>query len=119
MKSVSAANKQTQILDRLTETMVDKLRNPSTSSEFDFHEGVNQVLANAGMSASGSGGQITFYGHGPIIPSRIRFFRGYLFPAETPLGTYQRFDERAYLSRSPGSYRTVISFRLTVRLSAL
>jgi hypothetical protein len=107
MKSVSAAKKETQILDRLTETIVDKLRNPSTSSEFDFHEGVNQVLA------------ITFYGHGPIIPSRIRFFRGYLFPAETPLGTYQRFDERAYLSRSPGSYRTVISFRLTVRLSAL
>src|SRR5271169_1396126 len=58
---------------RLTETIVEKLNNPSTSSDFDFHEGVNQALADVGMSAADSGGQLTFYGQDPIVPSRIRF----------------------------------------------
>jgi hypothetical protein len=31
-----------------------------------------------------------------------------LFTAETPLGTYQGLDEQAYLSKSPGMYRTVL-----------
>ena len=31
-----------------------------------------------------------------------------LFSAETPLGSYQGLDEQVYLSKSPGSYRTVI-----------
>jgi hypothetical protein len=56
MRVVSAAKEETQAPDRLTETIVDKLNNPSTSSEFDFHEGVNQVLADVGMSAADSGG---------------------------------------------------------------
>jgi crotonobetainyl-CoA:carnitine CoA-transferase CaiB-like acyl-CoA transferase len=73
MRSLSAAEEETQAPDRLTETIVDKLNNPSTSSDFDFHEGVNQVLAEVGMSATDSGGQLTFYGQDPIIPSRIRF----------------------------------------------
>jgi hypothetical protein len=73
MRSVSAAKEETQAPDRLTETIVDKLNNPSTSSDFDFHEGVNQVLEDVGMSAADSGGQLTFYGQDPIIPSRIRF----------------------------------------------
>ncbi len=71
MKTVSAAKEETQTRDRLTETIVDKLNNPSTSSDFDFHEGVNQVLADIGMSAADSGGQLTFYGQDPIVPSRI------------------------------------------------
>jgi crotonobetainyl-CoA:carnitine CoA-transferase CaiB-like acyl-CoA transferase len=73
MKSVSAVEKETQAPDRLTEIIVDKLNHPSTSSDFDFHEGVNQVLADVGMSAADNGGQLTFYGQDPIIPSRIRF----------------------------------------------
>ena len=31
-----------------------------------------------------------------------------VFTAETPLGTYQGLDEQVYLSKSPGSYRTVL-----------
>jgi crotonobetainyl-CoA:carnitine CoA-transferase CaiB-like acyl-CoA transferase len=73
MRSVSAPKEETQASDRLTETIVDKLNNPSTSSDFDFHEGVNQVLAGVGMSAADSGGKLTFFGQDPIIPSRIRF----------------------------------------------
>ena len=73
MPSVSATKEETQAPAHLTETIVDKLKNPSTSSDFDLHEGVNQVLADVGMSAADSGGQLTFYGQDPIIPSRIRF----------------------------------------------
>ena len=71
MRSMSAAKEEAQAPDRLTEPIVDKLNNPSTSSDFDFHEGVNQVLADVGMSAADSGGQLTFYGQDPIVPSRI------------------------------------------------
>jgi crotonobetainyl-CoA:carnitine CoA-transferase CaiB-like acyl-CoA transferase len=73
MRSVSAAEEETLAPDRLTETIVAKLNNPSTSSDFDFHGGVNQVLADVGMSAADSGGQLTFYGQDPIVPSRLRF----------------------------------------------
>jgi crotonobetainyl-CoA:carnitine CoA-transferase CaiB-like acyl-CoA transferase len=73
MQSVSATKEETQAPAHLTETIVDKLKNPSTSSDFDLHEGVNQVLADVGMSAADSGGQLTFYGQDPIVPSRIRF----------------------------------------------
>jgi crotonobetainyl-CoA:carnitine CoA-transferase CaiB-like acyl-CoA transferase len=73
MRSASTVKEETQAPYRLTETIVHKLNNPSTSSDFDFREGVNQVLADVGMSAADSGGQLTFYGQDPIIPSRIRF----------------------------------------------
>jgi crotonobetainyl-CoA:carnitine CoA-transferase CaiB-like acyl-CoA transferase len=73
MRSVSALKEETRAPDRLTETIVDKLDNPATSSNFDFHEGVNQVLAYVGMSAADGGGHLTFYGQDPIVPSRIRF----------------------------------------------
>ena len=73
MRSVSPAEKETEASDRLTETIADKLNNPSTSSDFDFHEGVNQILAGVGMSSADSGGQLSFYGLDPIVPSRLRF----------------------------------------------
>jgi crotonobetainyl-CoA:carnitine CoA-transferase CaiB-like acyl-CoA transferase len=73
MSPVFEVNEETQALDRITETLVTKLSNPSTSSDFDFHKGVNQVLADVGMSAADCGGKLTFYGQDPIVPSRIRF----------------------------------------------
>ncbi len=73
MRSVSGVEQETQSPASLTETIVDKLSNPATTSDFDFHEGVNQVLEAVGMSTSDSGGQLTFYGQDPIVPSRIRF----------------------------------------------
>jgi crotonobetainyl-CoA:carnitine CoA-transferase CaiB-like acyl-CoA transferase len=73
MRSVSAVTEETKAPNPLTESIVDKLSNPSTSTDVDFLEGVNQVLADVGMSAADSGGQLTFYGQDPIVPSRIRF----------------------------------------------
>jgi CoA-transferase family III len=59
--------------DLLTETIVSKLANPATSSDFDFHGGVNDVLKDVGLSTADSGGKLSFYGRDPIIPSPHRF----------------------------------------------
>ena len=73
MTSKSADREELSAPDLLTETIAEKLNNPAISSDFDFHQGVNQVLADVGMSAVDSGGQLSFYGQDPIVPSRIRF----------------------------------------------
>src|SRR6201987_2588073 len=73
MPSVSAIKEETQAPTQLTETIVDKLNNPSTSSDFDLHAGVNQLLKDVGMTAADSGGELTFYGQDPVVPSTFRF----------------------------------------------
>jgi hypothetical protein len=57
----------------LTEALEARLSRPTTSPEFDLHAGVNQVLADVGMTTAESGGELTFYGRDPILPSAIRF----------------------------------------------
>src|SRR4051794_4631558 len=59
--------------DRLTETLEEKLSNPATSPDFDLHQRVNDVLADIDMTADDSGGEISFYGQDPILPSPVRF----------------------------------------------
>jgi crotonobetainyl-CoA:carnitine CoA-transferase CaiB-like acyl-CoA transferase len=59
--------------DRLTETLEERLSNPSTTPDFDFHEGVNEVLADIDLTADDSGGELGFYGQDPILPSPVRF----------------------------------------------
>src|SRR5215468_8840679 len=59
--------------DLLTETIVSKLANPETNSDFDFNVAVNDVLKDVGMSTADSGGKLTFYGQDPIIASPFRF----------------------------------------------
>ncbi|MEA3139785.1 MAG: hypothetical protein QOK23_1954 [Gammaproteobacteria bacterium] len=57
----------------LTDLLQTKLQNPATSSEFDFHSAVDQVLADVGLTAKDSGGKLSFYGQDPIVPSGFRF----------------------------------------------
>jgi hypothetical protein len=59
--------------DLLTETIVSKLDNPETSSDFNFHGAANDVLKDVGLSTADSGGKLAFYGRDPIIPSPLRF----------------------------------------------
>ncbi|MEJ1965540.1 MAG: CoA transferase [Gammaproteobacteria bacterium] len=59
--------------DLLSGQLAEKLANPATSPDFDLHQGVDQVLADVGMSAADSGGKLDFFGQDPILPSRIRF----------------------------------------------
>ena len=57
----------------LTDLLQTKLQNPATTSEFDFHSAVDQVLADVGLTAKDSGGKLTFYGQDPIVPSSFKF----------------------------------------------
>src|SRR5712671_3679172 len=59
--------------DRLTETLEEKMSHPATSTDFDLHQGVNDVLADIDMTTADSGGKLSFYGRDPILPSPVRF----------------------------------------------
>ena len=59
--------------DLLTETIVSKLANPETNSDFNLHGAVNDVLKDVGMSTADSGGKLASYGRDPIIPSPFKF----------------------------------------------
>src|SRR5262249_49434918 len=59
--------------DSLTRALETKLALPVAIPDFDLHRGVNQVLADVGMSIDDCGGKLSFYGRDPIIPSAIRF----------------------------------------------
>src|SRR6202790_4643474 len=73
MNAATTRSAETTVTDPLSERLESKLSNPATSPEFDLHEELNQVLADVGMTASDSGGELTFYRQDPIIPSPIRF----------------------------------------------
>ena len=59
--------------ETLTETLQTKLSNPASTSDFDLHGSVNEVLKDVGLTAADSGGKLTFYGQDPIIASPHRF----------------------------------------------
>ena len=59
--------------NRLTETLEEKLSHPATSPDFDLKKGVNEVLADVGMTSDDCGGELSFYGQDPILPSPLRF----------------------------------------------
>src|ERR1700758_2055558 len=59
--------------NRLTETLEERLSHPATSPDFDLKKGVNEVLADVGMTSDDCGGELSFYGSDPIIPSPLRF----------------------------------------------
>jgi crotonobetainyl-CoA:carnitine CoA-transferase CaiB-like acyl-CoA transferase len=57
----------------LTERLTSALANPASSPDFDFAAYLNNVLRDVGMTATDSGGTLSFYGKDPIIPSPLRF----------------------------------------------
>ncbi len=59
--------------DRLSAALDASLGAPATSTEYDLHKAVNQVLSDVGLATSDSGGTLTFYGADPILPTPIRF----------------------------------------------
>src|SRR5262247_2829234 len=59
--------------DLLTERLKSTFAHPVRSSDFDFHAGVDDVLKDVAMSTADSGGDLTFYGQDPILPSPHRF----------------------------------------------
>jgi crotonobetainyl-CoA:carnitine CoA-transferase CaiB-like acyl-CoA transferase len=59
--------------DRLSEALEGRLSHPATSPDFDLKKGVNDVLADVGMTSEDCGGELSFYGQDPILPSSLRF----------------------------------------------
>jgi len=59
--------------NRLTEALEGRLSHPATSPDFDLKKGVNEVLADVGMTSADCGGELSFYGRDPILPSALRF----------------------------------------------
>jgi hypothetical protein len=59
--------------DRLTKALEQKLSHRATSPHFDLKKGVNEVLADVGMTTDDCGGELNFYGQDPILPSTLRF----------------------------------------------
>jgi len=59
--------------ETLTETLQSKLSNPVSTSDFDLHGSVNEVLKDVGLTTADSGGKLTFYGQDPILTSPHRF----------------------------------------------
>jgi crotonobetainyl-CoA:carnitine CoA-transferase CaiB-like acyl-CoA transferase len=57
----------------LTKALEQKLSHPATSADIDLRQCVNDVLADVDMTADDSGGELSFYGQDPILPSPIRF----------------------------------------------
>ena len=58
---------------RLTQALEVSLNHPATSPDFDLKKGVNDVLADIGMTSDDCGGKLSFYGQDPILPSPVRF----------------------------------------------
>jgi crotonobetainyl-CoA:carnitine CoA-transferase CaiB-like acyl-CoA transferase len=73
MDDLTILRPETALPELLTETIQSNIANPVRSSDFDLHAGVNDVLKDVGMSAADSGGELSFYGRDPIIPSALRF----------------------------------------------
>src|SRR6476620_12003048 len=59
--------------NRLTEVLEEKFSHPATSPDFDLKKGVNEVLADVGMTSDDCGGELSFYGRDPILQSPLRF----------------------------------------------
>ena len=59
--------------NRLTEALEERLSHPVTSPDFDLKKGVNEVLADVGMTSEDCGGELSFYGRDPILQSPLRF----------------------------------------------
>src|SRR5207302_3896676 len=59
--------------DRLTQALEEKLSHPATSPDFDLHVATSEVLKDIGLTTADAGGELTFYGQDPILPSPMRF----------------------------------------------
>ncbi|WP_253948178.1 hypothetical protein [Priestia megaterium] len=59
--------------DQLTKSIVKANENRLTdNSDFDIYQELENVLQGVGLSAKDSGGNITFYGEDPVVPSTLR-----------------------------------------------
>ncbi|MFG3587421.1 CoA transferase [Streptomyces sp. NPDC047990] len=59
--------------DELTARIQQTLANPATTDDgFDIHQALREVLSSVGLHSEDSGGDITFIGADPVVPSIMR-----------------------------------------------
>ncbi|MFF2384227.1 CoA transferase [Streptomyces sp. NPDC058108] len=59
--------------DELTARIQQTLANPATTDDgFDIHQALREVLSSVGLHPEDSGGDITFIGADPVVPSIMR-----------------------------------------------
>jgi crotonobetainyl-CoA:carnitine CoA-transferase CaiB-like acyl-CoA transferase len=56
----------------LTERVAEAVANPVTGDDYDPHAALAEVLAGIGMTPADTGGEITFLGADPVVPSTLR-----------------------------------------------
>jgi hypothetical protein len=61
------------VSDGLTKSLESKLNAPASSPEFDLHTETNAVLKDIRLTTADAGGNLSFYGSDPILPSPMRF----------------------------------------------
>src|SRR5262249_62431378 len=71
--SAATMTARTSESTRLTQALEVNLSHPATSPDFDLKKGVNDILADVGMTSDDCGGKLSFYGQDPILPSPVRF----------------------------------------------
>src|SRR5258707_1606918 len=70
---MNSNNKTSSVSQGLTKSLESKLSAPALSPDFDLHAETNEVLKDIGLTTADAGGNLTFYGRDPILPSPIRF----------------------------------------------
>ena len=102
----------------MTATLERKRSHPETSPDFDRHKAVNDVLADVGMSVVDGGAASPGFRSAfstrltPRATAGSTEGRSYvapdLFTAETAWGTYQGMTDQVVMSRTPGSFSTML-----------
>ncbi|MGW3115017.1 CoA transferase [Streptomyces sp. NPDC001091] len=62
----------TRLAGTLTDRVTRAVREPASDDAYDLHARLDEVLAGVGLSAGDAGGEITFTGADPVVPSTLR-----------------------------------------------
>jgi crotonobetainyl-CoA:carnitine CoA-transferase CaiB-like acyl-CoA transferase len=73
MSTATITDRAVERDSELTKVLEERLSHPATSPDFDLKKGVNEVLADVGMTSDDCGGELSFYGRDPILQSPLRF----------------------------------------------
>ncbi|MGK4465929.1 CoA transferase [Mammaliicoccus sciuri] len=61
-----------QDAEMLKETLLNNKRNRVTDDHFDLNAALEEILNSVGYTTADSGGNVTFYGKDPVLPSTLR-----------------------------------------------
>lgn len=65
-------NKLKQDAEMLKETLLNNKQNRVTDDQFDLNAALEEILNSVGYTTADSGGNVTFYGKDPVLPSTLR-----------------------------------------------